>query len=50
VLVRLLEELFRYDVRLDPDDPPVLRDDTQAERYGRFTVLLAERAGTVVRP
>lgn len=46
VMVRLLEELFRYDVALDPDDPPVLREDTQADRYARFSVLLTERAGS----
>ncbi len=45
VMVRLLEELFRYDVALDPDDPPVRREDTQADRYARFSVLLTERAG-----
>jgi cytochrome P450 len=43
VMVRLLEELFRYDVTLDPDDPPVLRSDTQIGRYARFSVLLTER-------
>jgi cytochrome P450 len=48
VMVRLLEELFRYDVTLDPDDPPVLREDTQADRYARFSVLLTERAGSLV--
>jgi cytochrome P450 len=48
VMVRLLEELFRYDVTLDPDDPPVLREDTQADRYARFWVLLTERAGSLV--
>jgi benzoate 4-monooxygenase len=48
VMVRLLEELFRYDVRLDPDDPPVLRDDTQADRYARFSVVLSERTDSLV--
>jgi cytochrome P450 len=43
VMVRLLEELFRYDVTLDPDDPPVIRSDTQIGRYARFSVLLTER-------
>ena len=43
VMVRLLEELFRYDVTLDPDDPPVRRSDTQADRYARFSVLLTRR-------
>ena len=43
VMVRLLEELFRYEVTLDPDDPPVRREDTQADRYARFSVLLRER-------
>lgn len=42
-MVRLLEELFRYDVTLDPDDPPVRRSDTQADRYARFSVLLTRR-------
>jgi cytochrome P450 len=45
VMVRLLEELFRYDVALDPADPPVRRQDTQADRYARFSVLLTRRAG-----
>ena len=43
VMVRLLEELFRYDVALDPDDPPVRRSDTQADRYASFSVLVTER-------
>jgi hypothetical protein len=43
VLVRMLEELFRYDVSLDPDDPPTKRDDTEADRYASFNVLLSER-------
>jgi len=42
VLVRLLEELFRFDPRLDPLDPPVLRDDTAAVRYQRFPVMLKQ--------
>ena len=32
VLTRLMLELFRYDVTLDPARPPVLRTDTVAER------------------
>lgn len=43
VLVRLLEELFRYDVALDPTDPPVRRDDTKADRYATFFVLIKQR-------
>ena len=43
VLVRLLEELFRFDPRLDPLDPPVLRDDTAAVRYERFPITLTRR-------
>jgi cytochrome P450 len=43
VLVRLLEELFRFDPRLDPLDPPVLRDDTDAVRYERFPIRLRRR-------
>jgi hypothetical protein len=43
VLVRLLEELFRFDPRLDPLDPPVLRDDTAAVRYERFPITLRRR-------
>jgi hypothetical protein len=41
--VRLLEELFRFDPRLDPLDPPVLRDDTAAVRYERFPITLTRR-------
>ncbi len=43
VLVRLLEELFLYDVSLDPEDPPRLRDDTEADRYASFSVKIAQR-------
>jgi cytochrome P450 len=43
VMVRLLEELFRYEVTLDPEDPPVLRTDTQIARYASFSILLTER-------
>jgi cytochrome P450 len=43
VLVRLMVELFRYDVALDPDDPPTRRADTLVDRYDRFTVLIAPR-------
>ena len=48
VMVRLLEELFRYDVQLDPDDPPVLPDDTQADGYARLSMLLSERTDSLV--
>ena len=40
VLARLMLELFRYDVTLDPDRPPVLRTDTVAERYETFPVIV----------
>ncbi|MCW2526338.1 MAG: cytochrome [Pseudonocardiales bacterium] len=43
VLVRLMEELFRYDVKIDPADPPLKRTDTQADRYANFSVLIEER-------
>jgi cytochrome P450 len=42
VLVRLLEELFQYDVAFDPDDPPRLRDDTEADRYASFSVIIRQ--------
>jgi hypothetical protein len=40
VLARLMLELFRYDVTLDPARPPVLRTDTLAERYETFPVIV----------
>jgi hypothetical protein len=40
VLARLMLELFRYDVTLDPARPPVLRTDTVAERYETFPVIV----------
>jgi cytochrome P450 len=40
VIVRVLDELLRRGVRLDPDDPPQLRDDTAANRFSVFPVLL----------
>lgn len=48
VLVRLMEELFRYSVRLDPADPPQRRTDTLVDRYDRFTVLIAPRDPALV--
>lgn len=48
VLVRLMEELFRYDVSLDPADPPRRRSDTLVDRYDTFTVLIAPRDGAAV--
>lgn len=43
VLVRLMEELFRYYVRLDPTDPPTGRADTMVDRYDSFNVLVSHR-------
>jgi cytochrome P450 len=43
VLVRLLEELFLYDVSLDLEDPPRRRDDTEADRYATFSVIISQR-------
>jgi hypothetical protein len=40
VLTRLMLELFRYDLTLDPARPPVLRTDTSAERYETFPVIV----------
>lgn len=48
VLVRLMEELFRYEVSLDPEDPPTRRTDTLVDRYDRFTVLVRPRPGVLV--
>ena len=48
VLVRLMDELFRYDISLDPDDPPTRRADTLVDRYDRFTVLIKPRDGALV--
>lgn len=47
VLVRLMEELYRHGVAIDPDDPPVLRDDTTAGRYASFPVLVGGQAAHV---
>ena len=44
VLVRLLEEVFKYSPRLDPEDPPIIRDDTAAVRYKRFQLILEPRS------
>jgi cytochrome P450 len=48
VLVRLMEELFRYDVSLDPADPPRGRSDTLVDRYDTFTVVIAPRREALV--
>jgi cytochrome P450 len=40
VLVRLMEELYRHGVTIDPADPPALRLDTTAGRYATFPVLI----------
>ena len=48
VLVRLMEELFRYEVALDPADPPTRRSDTLVDRYDTFSVLIAPRDGALV--
>ena len=40
VLVRLFQEIYRYEVTVDPDNPPLLRTDTVADRYGSFPVVL----------
>jgi cytochrome P450 len=46
VLVRLMEELFRYEVALDATDPPIRRTDTLADRYSSFPVLLRRRSAS----
>jgi len=43
VLTRLLQEVLRYDPALDPDDPPVFRDNTATMRFARFPVVLRAR-------
>jgi cytochrome P450 len=48
VLVRLMQELFRYEVRLDPQDPPTRRTDTMVDRYDRFNVLVSPRNAVLV--
>jgi cytochrome P450 len=48
VLVRLMEELFRYQVSLDPADPPRRRADTLVDRYDTFTVLISPRDEALV--
>jgi cytochrome P450 len=48
VMVRLLEELFRYRVQLDPADPPTRREDTKTNRYASFNVLLSKREDSLV--
>jgi cytochrome P450 len=40
VLVRLLEELLKQQISLDPDDLPALRTDTSTNRYATFPVIL----------
>lgn len=40
VLTRLLKEVLRYSPSLDPDDPPVFRDNTATQRYATFPVVL----------
>jgi cytochrome P450 len=45
VLVRLMEELFRYNVALDPEDLPTRRKDTLVDRYDVFNVLISTREG-----
>lgn len=41
VLTRLMQRLYDYDVRLDPDQPPQLRTDTAAHRYARFPATVS---------
>jgi cytochrome P450 len=43
VLTRLLQEVLRYAPGLDPDDPPVFRDNTATMRFARFPVVLHRR-------
>lgn len=38
-----LQALFRHDVRLDPDDPPVRDTTTERPYWGRYPVLLGDR-------
>ncbi|UOY01767.1 cytochrome P450 [Blastococcus sp. PRF04-17] len=40
VLTRIMAELFRRDVRLVPDRPPVKRTDTAADRFASFPVTV----------
>lgn len=39
VLPRLISELLSKGARLDQDDPPTLRSDTQAERYATYPLI-----------
>jgi cytochrome P450 len=43
VLTRLMQEILRYAPRLDPGDPPVLRENTATMRFARFPVILTAR-------
>jgi cytochrome P450 len=43
VLIRLLQEVLRYGPEIDPDDPPVFRDNTATRRFAHFPVRLTKR-------
>lgn len=43
VLTRLLQEVLRFSPRIDPADPPVLRENTATMRFARFPVILSSR-------
>ncbi|WP_432843223.1 cytochrome P450 [Dactylosporangium sp. CA-092794] len=43
VLIRLLQEVLRYQPAIDPADPPVFRDNTATMRFARFPVELRGR-------
>jgi hypothetical protein len=49
ILARLLEELFLYDVSLDPEDLPRRRDDTEADRYELLGDHRPEQRGAGLR-
>ena len=40
VLTRIMAELFRREVRLVPERPPVKRTDTGADRFASFPVTV----------
>ena len=47
-LVRLMLELFRYNVAIDPEAPPGTRDDTLVDRYSEFLVFVSAPTSVAV--
>lgn len=43
IMTRLVYELFQYDLRIDPNDPPKRSPATRADRFGRMVLLARQR-------